>query len=397
MLIIHALTAIEFQSIIPLCNLVDTLFRSICRPLAVESLFLDFEGPFRHSEVYTAAVTTETSTLLQHTGSVSRRHKNRTSLFQLSGLELSNRSNCSESTIPQLAQSTVNGVEKFVFFVGYARSGHSMIGSVIDAHPNMIIAHEYFLMEECSRKLKKNEHIFHDKLKLFSSLYSNSYLTSKCGWRSDTHTAKGYNFNLDSEWQGAFTQLRVIGDKSGDSAVQVLSGKHGSRCLEEMSSLNMSVTAIHVVRNPYDMIATTVLYTTNGGVFNKTSIGNETKVGERLIFHKARDIFSRAKAIEKLKVSFVKGMRLSVVEIHIEDFIQSPRAVVSELCECFKVECPPEYVEECARKTYRGISRTRDLIKWPRHTLSYVKQQMQRFSFFRGYTYGGNFRHVVLL
>ena len=75
-----------------------------------------------------------------------------------------------------------------------------------------------------------------------------------------------------------------------------------------------------------------------------------------------------------------------MVEIHIEDFIQSPRAVVSELCEYFRVECPPEYVEECGRKTYRGISRTRDLIKWPRHTLSYVKQQMQRFSFFRGYT-----------
>ena len=31
-----------------------------------------------------------------------------------------------------LSQSVVEGVEKFVFFVGYLRSGHSIIGSVMD-------------------------------------------------------------------------------------------------------------------------------------------------------------------------------------------------------------------------------------------------------------------------
>ena len=36
-----------------------------------------------------------------------------------------------------LSQQDVDGVEKFVFFVGYGRSGSSIIGSMMDAHPNM--------------------------------------------------------------------------------------------------------------------------------------------------------------------------------------------------------------------------------------------------------------------
>ena len=33
-------------------------------------------------------------------------------------------------------------VEKYCMFVGYPRSGHSLVGSLLDAHPNMIIANE---------------------------------------------------------------------------------------------------------------------------------------------------------------------------------------------------------------------------------------------------------------
>jgi hypothetical protein len=33
-------------------------------------------------------------------------------------------------------------VERFALFVGYPRSGHSLIGSLLNAHPDMVIAHE---------------------------------------------------------------------------------------------------------------------------------------------------------------------------------------------------------------------------------------------------------------
>ena len=44
-----------------------------------------------------------------------------------------------------LPNTVINHVHCFLFFVGYARSGHSIIASMLDAHPNVVIAHEYAL------------------------------------------------------------------------------------------------------------------------------------------------------------------------------------------------------------------------------------------------------------
>ena len=33
-------------------------------------------------------------------------------------------------------------LQAYCMFIGYPRSGHSLVGSLLDAHPNIIIAHE---------------------------------------------------------------------------------------------------------------------------------------------------------------------------------------------------------------------------------------------------------------
>ncbi len=35
-----------------------------------------------------------------------------------------------------------NGVETYCMFIGYPRSDHSIVGALLDAHPNIVIAHE---------------------------------------------------------------------------------------------------------------------------------------------------------------------------------------------------------------------------------------------------------------
>ncbi len=37
---------------------------------------------------------------------------------------------------------TFDTVERFCLFIGYPRSGHSLVGSLLDAHPNVVLAHE---------------------------------------------------------------------------------------------------------------------------------------------------------------------------------------------------------------------------------------------------------------
>ena len=110
-----------------------------------------------------------------------------------------------------LSQQDVDGVEKFVFFIGYARSGSSIIGSMMDAHPNMIIANEcgtFMKWLKGPQELKLNKYDF------FNTLYNCSVSSATTGGRSsETKRRKGYSLALPSSWQGRFTKLRVIGNK----------------------------------------------------------------------------------------------------------------------------------------------------------------------------------------
>ena len=47
-----------------------------------------------------------------------------------------------------LNSSEINGLRLLVFFVGFARSGHSIVGSLLDSHPDVIIAHEYKILKD---------------------------------------------------------------------------------------------------------------------------------------------------------------------------------------------------------------------------------------------------------
>ena len=48
---------------------------------------------------------------------------------------------------PNLTKEVIDGIEKFVLFIGYPRSGHSIVGSLMDAHPHVVIANEFLLLK----------------------------------------------------------------------------------------------------------------------------------------------------------------------------------------------------------------------------------------------------------
>ena len=284
-----------------------------------------------------------------------------------------------------LSQSTVEGVENFVFFVGYKRSGNSMIGSVMDSHPNMIIAHEYFVFRKCKLALRGGSNVFTNKSSLFDKLYKKSYYSAKCGWRSDKNTKKGYNFNFNSTWQSAFSQLKVIGDKAGGSVSREMQ-HNGEICLHQMiASLHLTIIAIHVVRNPYDMIATEIAHLNDkrkNSTFRKKR--NFSAVMQMTV---ARNIFMLANSVVKVKT------HVPVVEMHIEDFIQDPSRIIMKLCHSLGVDCPQEYVDRVTAKAYKNVSRSRDLISWSPSSLTFIDQQMTKYPFFEGYTFEDSFRH----
>ena len=45
----------------------------------------------------------------------------------------------------------------FCLFLGWSRSGHSIVGSVLDAHPNIVITHEYDVLKYYKRNKNSKE------------------------------------------------------------------------------------------------------------------------------------------------------------------------------------------------------------------------------------------------
>ena len=343
----------------------------------------------------TDAATIATGGELDTTAASTRKEEFHANASRIKTLSLSNEKYCGKNFMlnavgfKPLTSAEVEGVERFVFFIGYPRSGHSFIGSVLDAHPNIVIADEYMFIKKCTALLESGRSLFQNRFSFFNSLYKKSFTDSICGRRSTSNRRKGYSYNIQGQWQGSFNQLKIIGDKSGGLTSKCVSDGNGIACLKEMiDTLDIPIiTAVHVVRNPYDMIATRLLRmlsSTNGKSYSDfREIQKVQQPSQQQQLQAAKSVFGLASAVIRVK-SF---QELSVVEIHSEDFIRDPKTMLTTLCSGLGVPCFDDYVEECCQNTYGAVSRTRDKIKWDTTVLEYISKEMTKFSFFQGYTF----------
>ena len=94
-----------------------------------------------------------------------------------------------------------NRVEYMVFFLGHARSGTSLIGALLDAHPNIIVAHEYDAIGNWIN-YEENERT---RDYFFQALYSTSFQNAREGNRSPQCRARDASSkNIPNQWQGTF-------------------------------------------------------------------------------------------------------------------------------------------------------------------------------------------------
>ena len=275
-----------------------------------------------------------------------------------------------------LKDSEIDGLQSFVFFVGWARSCSSIVGSLLDAHPNMIVAHEYFTFSKLVHRPElRNRSI------LFNKLYNRSYENAVEGCRTNKTTAKGYDFNMIGSWHGRFSNLKVIGDKAGRNSVQQLS-KNGRKFYEQFRrDVKLPLKPLHVIRNPFDIIATTVLYMANSAPgkiaatpTNKFTDFNSLKRATQEIIQLSNDI-----------MHMLPDLKLSPHQVYCDDLIADPIKTVSDICDYLEVECSAEYLQMCDDKIFKEPSMSRNLVTWDPKTLPSLTNDLKKFPFFSRY------------
>ena len=283
----------------------------------------------------------------------------------------------------KLPQSVIDHIKTFVFFLGHARSGHSIVGSLMDSHPHMVISHEYDLF----RKLV-NGFVAPNKSEIFNALWKNSKETVVKGLRAKYKSKKGYTLYVDGLYQGKYVDhIDVIGDKRGGTTTELLTSYPDKwlKSFNILKSFNLTMKVIYVIRNPFDNIATSVLYSTTSTqlVKNLKQSNTTVEVDSDTIENHIIYYFKLHEAIIHAKTTY----NLDVIEIHSKNFISDPKGTLLKVCNNIGVNCSDNYLETCKKKIFSSESKTRLLIKWTDEQLQMIQQNINNYSNLNTYNF----------
>ncbi len=317
-----------------------------------------------------------------------------------------------------LSQDVVNGVNQFLLFVGYPRSSHSILGSLIDAHPHVIVAHELFLLDEWWSYQERTGHTITKEL-LYNALYNSSNTNVHTGWRNTSSHTKGYSLSLGAQWQGQFNRnIAVIGDKSGGNTAYLYMKSPGTflKRYEELKRIvKVPIRVIHVVRNPFDIIATTTMYESGKIKYpglgrgakkvsnyvhkiktqfkttrNKTSdegLLNQARLNDKEQLNRCIEDFFKMAAAVKAVLGLTED---SVLEVHNYEMVRNPAVTIRNVCHFLGVSCPEEYVRACASKIFRQLSLSREYVLWGREEVDKVNKMKLKYFYYERYSFHGD-------
>lgn len=252
-------------------------------------------------------------------------------------------------------------IESYCMFLGYPRSSHTLIGAMLDAHPNMVVAHELNVLDMVKKKNSRDW--------IIASILAQS------DWFLNKINAQwtGYSYLIPNQWQGKYKQLKVVGDKKGGVSSRQLTQK--PQLLEQLQSvLQMNIKIIHVVRNPFDIITTMASWNKEKRIENIT---------DEMLQEQTEQFFMRVEAVQKAK----NNPKYPVFDLYNEQLTAQPAQTLSQLCAFLGVDAPEDYLKDCASIVFTKSKQSRHTAPWNPALKQLVLDKMQQYDFLKHYTF----------
>ncbi len=239
-------------------------------------------------------------------------------------------------------------VQRYCFFIGWPRSGHSIVATLLNAHPHAVISHELNALEQVRRGRIRNH------------LYASILLRDQW-FAAQERRSQGYNYLLPGQHQGSFRRLTLIGDKNGGASSRLL-GRDPGLLLRLRGLVGVPLRIIRVVRNPWDVIAT---------IARKHSMS--LPQARAWFFAMARDQL----VIERY---LWPGELYSLVHA---DLIAAPREGLRELAGFLGLEPRPDWLGACAASLFPRPHKSREQVVWSPDERAAIAEELPRYPFFR--------------
>lgn len=275
------------------------------------------------------------------------------------------------------------GVRSFLQFAGFPRSGHSLIGAILSAHPALLLAHELDVMGLVAKKFPQTT--------IFRLIRQNAeaFDASDRWWN-------GLKYDVPP-LGGHDGRTLVIGDKKGDWAA-----RHALRQPDLVRRLEREVAAEHlwinVTRDPFDNIA--VMTLRRGRLYDRMRIAAESSgdfhaslkraIGEGELPSATDDEMIEDYAQLLKGVEIIRGSIPQERWLHVgyEAFIERPRPAIAELFRFVNLPLDRERIERAASIVRPGRSRPSRLLSWSPAQRRRVETMIAKHEILRGYRDG---------
>ncbi len=255
----------------------------------------------------------------------------------------------SAAAAPSLA-GPLSKTKVCLLFLGCPRSGHSLVGALVDAHPHAMIAHELDLLAfvEAGFTWPQIASLVHENVRQFAEAGRK--------W-------EGYSYEVPGSGQGAADPLLVVGDKKGVRTTRRLAAEPG--LLARLEALvPVPVRFVHVIRNPFDIVAT-----------------RHTRSGRDLdtLIERTEGVL---RAVDRITAA-VGAARVHTVR-H-EDVIARPKESLEGVARFAGLTPDPAWLAAAAAVVFPRPRRTREGVEWTPAQIARVRSMMAQFPAFRGY------------
>jgi hypothetical protein len=247
----------------------------------------------------------------------------------------------------------IREIERFCFFIGYARSGHTLLASLLDAHPEVVVSNEL------------------DAFRYIDHGFGKKQMYGLILWHEHVFgfDKRDFDYSVPGARQGTTSRLRVIGDKRGTAT--------GFRLAGDLSLLDrarhMVKVPIRVIqhgRNPFDIIATSARLEAPDEV---------PRLAEAILWF---DMWSKNLATIRPHLGSDE-----LLETSHEKLVSEPREALERACQFIGVDTDETYLDQCASSVWPSPRLSRHSVTWTDEQVEMVDAIISRHSWLAGYTF----------
>ncbi|ROU03363.1 hypothetical protein [Histidinibacterium lentulum] len=283
-----------------------------------------------------------------------------------------------------LTRGSWGKADTLVLFVGFPRSGHSLVGAALDSHPAAVVSHELDAFGLFQAGFSPRQ------IAALIRLYAEAFRDSGQVWNGQSYAVPD---------RPPKREARVLGDKKGDwMARRALSDPDlVARLRARLAPRRLAI--VNVVRNPYDNIATMSLR--KGGHYDRLRIRARAEGGPTdaaALFAADRDGRIPRQVLPEMVEDYaqlcrgIETVRDAVpprdwAELRHEDLVADPEREFTRLFGFLGLDPAADPARRAAAIVSRESRPTRHVVDWTAEARDRVAALTEEHAFLAGYRF----------